>query len=94
METWYIIPPGIVIGLLGIRCAFLLYRACKNRAVVPVALVLPRLFLLLVFIWIATSNLDCNARAVLVRWGLAAVILSEVLNDALYAVLNRKRPTP
>ena len=94
METWYIIPPGIVIGLLGIRCAFLLYRACKNRSVVPVALVLPRLFLLLVFIWIAASNLDCNARAVLVRWGLAAVILSEVLNDALYAVLNRKRPTP
>ena len=94
METWYMIPPGIVIGLLGIRCAFLLYRACKNRAVVPVALVLPRLFLLAAYVWIATGNLDCNARAVLVRWGIAAVILSEVLNDALYAVLNRKRPTP
>jgi len=94
VETWYMIPPGIVIGLLVIRCAFLLYRACKNRAVVPVALVLPRLFLLLVFIWIAISNLGCNARAVLLRWGITALVLSEIMSDVSYAILNRKRPKP
>jgi hypothetical protein len=94
VDAQIVVPPVVIVALLSVRCAFLLYRAYKHRTLAVVALLLPRLFLLAIYVWIGVYEPVGDEARRWVRWGVLVWTLSEVINDIAYSVATERSPEP